>query len=218
MDGNERYDMQSPMTRDELIEKLNQLDACYESLAWVNSTPGTPRELWERCKNGEWLLWLIEAVGRSFSFGSSRLILEWDECEANLDVIRDEFSKKASLILVEYEPKLARIGAKYESSMRPLRAELESNLAQIRIKYEAQTAPNWEEYELDVAPIRAAHDLMVEPIRAENQRKLAHIQVERDAKFAPVRAEYDRKSAEIVRSTVSWDEVEAVMQGVVEAA
>lgn len=51
------------MNRTELIARLRAINACVEALAWIEQTPGEPDDLWAACQRGDWLLWLLVAVG-----------------------------------------------------------------------------------------------------------------------------------------------------------
>lgn len=50
------------MDRDELIGYLRQLKACNEAMSWISKTEGTPEELWKKCEDARWLLWLAGCV------------------------------------------------------------------------------------------------------------------------------------------------------------
>jgi hypothetical protein len=52
------------MTRDELIQHLEGLRACKESIKWVKETPGEPQQLWDQCTTGGWLYWLVDMAGQ----------------------------------------------------------------------------------------------------------------------------------------------------------
>lgn len=47
------------MKKDELLRIMSDLDACPPATAWVQETEGTVEELWERCEELGWLIWLI---------------------------------------------------------------------------------------------------------------------------------------------------------------
>ena len=38
---------------------LRNLDACDDALDWVRNQKGTPIEVWQRCKRGDWMMWLL---------------------------------------------------------------------------------------------------------------------------------------------------------------
>ena len=124
------------MTREEFISKLVELRACKESLEWIQSTPGTPEELWLHCPNLNWLLWLTYTLD-----------LKWNQ--------------------TDYDAKMELIDADYHAKMAPIWAD-----------YDAKKAPIWADYH---------------------------------AKMVLIDADYDAKKAPILRSLVSWADVEAAL-------
>ena len=49
--------------RDDFLSLLHALDACDPALKWLEANPNVGlRELYDRCPNGEWPAWLVEAV------------------------------------------------------------------------------------------------------------------------------------------------------------
>jgi len=46
------------MTRKQLDAHLKRLGACTEATDWVAKTKGTPAQLWAKCPDPRWLLWL----------------------------------------------------------------------------------------------------------------------------------------------------------------
>lgn len=46
------------MKRKELQRLLKMLDACRPARTWVSRTQVAPAELWKKCTNGSWMLWL----------------------------------------------------------------------------------------------------------------------------------------------------------------
>lgn len=51
------------LNRTDLISRLRDLDACDEALAWIERTPGEPEDLWAACPRGDWMIWLLVAAG-----------------------------------------------------------------------------------------------------------------------------------------------------------
>jgi len=51
------------MNRTAFLARLRAIDACDEALTWIEQTPGEPDDLWAACQRGDWLLWLLVAVG-----------------------------------------------------------------------------------------------------------------------------------------------------------
>lgn len=51
-------------TRKQLLRVMERGYACGPSFEWVERTKGSPRELWAKCRNGEWMAWLVEELAR----------------------------------------------------------------------------------------------------------------------------------------------------------
>jgi hypothetical protein len=69
----------SPMLLPELIERLHSLDACDESLAWLQtlSAESTLADAWRTCPRADWLAWLLSEVNlaRTSTMGETQRAL-----------------------------------------------------------------------------------------------------------------------------------------------
>jgi hypothetical protein len=50
------------MTKTECLKRLEKLNACSEARDWARSQRGDAAAIWRRCKNPQWMLWLLEAI------------------------------------------------------------------------------------------------------------------------------------------------------------
>jgi hypothetical protein len=96
------------MTRDELISELESIGADDAGLAWVKETPGEPKELYEQCLDGEYLVMLAN-VGMSFD------VLTWA-----VGTCREQMQPAT----VQLEQKLQEIDQMFEKELGPLQTLL----------------------------------------------------------------------------------------------
>lgn len=78
-----------PETPTQLQERLSELGACGSARFWAQNK--TPREAWEQCERGDWLLWWAKREGVDLQ----TLTLAKAKCaETVIHLMKDERSKK----------------------------------------------------------------------------------------------------------------------------
>jgi hypothetical protein len=65
-----------PISRRELLSHLARLSACDPAVEWVKRTKGTPAQLWAKCPDATWSLWL---AGRA-EVGRKAVVLAACDC------------------------------------------------------------------------------------------------------------------------------------------
>ena len=61
--------------RNNLIKELVKMNACKESLRWVkNNNFSTPKAVWENCKDGSRMMWMLRKVGVPLSYQQEAII------------------------------------------------------------------------------------------------------------------------------------------------
>jgi hypothetical protein len=76
------------MTKTQLLQILSDIGACPAAMKWVRDTPGTPKELYQKCRNRIWLEFVVERLYSSFDWYEYRKASgeDWKEyyCRFNL--------------------------------------------------------------------------------------------------------------------------------------
>jgi hypothetical protein len=92
------------MDRNDFILMLKDLGACRPGIQWVESTPGTPEELWNACENGNHLEWLVSEVRPSISWKEYKRRIETPlaEYEVQVDQRWGEYRSQADQLWEQY--------------------------------------------------------------------------------------------------------------------
>lgn len=188
------------MTRNELITICERLRACDESTAWLRSlTYETAAECWDTCERGDWMVWLLTKRPGVVIDRTLRLIAI-DCARAVQPIANAWFAKRAPqhvgagvrlLDLIESDPDADphTWAAAYYAAMDAARAAWAARDAAM---YSWSAKAAW--YAASVAASAASA-------------------AARDARDAASNAVW-ADQAHIVRSRVSWAEVEAGLRGV----
>jgi hypothetical protein len=187
------------MTRDELIEALEKMNACKEVMKWVRNTPGDPAEIWQSSECAGQLLRLAIYAGvdrRSVSLALCdcvRIVLPF----ANSDTPRHT---------IEIIEKWSRGAA---TSAQVL-AAAEAAEAVATAAYEASAAAA----AVADAAADAAYAAATVAYEASAVYTVAYVVVAAVAvdSAACNRAEMERRCADIIRARIPWATVEAALR------
>jgi hypothetical protein len=128
------------MTKKQIIQILIKSNACKESIAWVRKTPGSPKVLWGKCRNGSWLHFLITV---------SQVEFDWTEYDRRIAPVREKYDRQDDILRAEYRKAEAEYisFASQISNLDPEGttqfAKLSSKLARARREYKTKTESAW---------------------------------------------------------------------------
>jgi hypothetical protein len=88
------------MTKTRLLKILFDVGACSPAMEWVKKTPGTPKELYEKCRSRTWLEFIVERSGASFDWYEYRKAYDgvWQACCVSAPIPRDATQRNAAYI------------------------------------------------------------------------------------------------------------------------
>jgi hypothetical protein len=118
------------MTKEEFVQKLIVLNACRGSIEWVQTTPGTPEEVWKKCDRSEWLQFLIRNLRLDFDWDTyfAKREEHWDEYRRQVQPLREARDSSPGAYSQWDDPRSKPIWDEYYRKAIPLEEELESKL------------------------------------------------------------------------------------------
>jgi len=211
-----------------ILEILQRYNACFDAIKWVKAQTGTPQQIWESCKRGDWLLWIAAriGVGRKLvvtaaclcarevlprvTAGEDRPLIaietaeRWTRGEADIAEVR---AAAAAAALAADNAASAAANAAYAAHYAAAAAYADE-AADDDDAYDDATAAEASAYAAADAADAAADDAA-----ADDALYGPEAAYDSDAAAVAARAASLASSADLVRSVIPWSVVEAAIGG-----